>query len=81
MNPRLISPWIDLDTLSSPELSFWYHGYGISMGDFDVYVQSLGGTWSALWDTSGSHMVGKMLHGQKRLFLCHRMLVIRAYTF
>lgn len=53
-NPRLISPWIDLDTLSSPELSFWYHGYGISMGDFDVYVQPLGGSWTALWDTSGS---------------------------
>jgi PKD repeat protein len=53
-NPRLISPWIDLDTLVSPELSFYYHGFGTSMGDFDVYVQKLGGTWSALWDTSGS---------------------------
>jgi hypothetical protein len=23
------------------------------MGDFDVYVQKLGGSWTALWDTSG----------------------------
>ena len=52
-NPRLISPWIDLDTLVSPELSFYYHGFGIGMGDFDVYVQKLGGSWTALWDTSG----------------------------
>ena len=53
IDPRLISPWIDLDTLSSPELSFWYHGYGQQMGDLDVYVQKQGGTWSSLWDTSG----------------------------
>ena len=53
-NPRLISPWIDLDTLVSPELSFYYHGFGTGMGDFDVYVQKLGGTWTSLWDTTGS---------------------------
>ena len=65
-NPRLISPWINLDTLSSPELSFWYHGYGISMGDFDVYIQPLGGTWSALWDTSGSTHGGQMRRGLRK---------------
>ena len=53
-NPRLISPWIDLDTLISPELSFYYHGFGTGMGDFDVYVQKIGGTWTALWDTTGA---------------------------
>ena len=52
-DPRLISPWIDLDTLSSPELSFWYHGFGQQMGDLDVYIQKQGGTWSSLWDTTG----------------------------
>lgn len=52
-DPRLISPWIDLDTLSSPELSFWYHGYGQQMGTLNVRIQSQGGTWSSLWDTSG----------------------------
>ena len=51
--PRMISPWIDLDTLTAPELSFWYHGFGQQMGDFDVYIQPLGGTWSSLWDTTG----------------------------
>ena len=53
IDPRLISPWIDLDTLSTPELSFWYHGYGQQMGDLDVYIQKQGGTWSSLWDTTG----------------------------
>jgi PKD repeat protein len=54
VDPKLVSPWIDLDTLSEPQVSFWYHGHGTSMGDFKVYVQKLGGTWTALWDTSGS---------------------------
>ena len=40
IDPRLISPWIDLDTLSTPELSFWYHGYGQQMGDLDVISKS-----------------------------------------
>lgn len=53
ISPRLISPWIDLDTLSSPELTFWYHGYGQQMGDLDVYIQKQGGLWTSLWDTTG----------------------------
>ena len=53
LDPRLISPWIDLDTISDPELSFWYHGYGQSMGALNVRIQTIGGTWSSVWDTSG----------------------------
>lgn len=53
LDPRLISPWIDMDTISDPELSFWYHGYGQSMGALNVRIQTIGGTWSSVWDTSG----------------------------
>ena len=53
-DPKIITPWIDLDTLTNPEVSFWYHGHGQNMGDLDLYVQKQGGTWTALWDTSGT---------------------------
>ena len=54
VDPKLVTPWIDLDTLSEPQISFWYHGHGTSMGSLKMYVQKLGGTWTALWDTSGA---------------------------
>jgi PKD repeat protein len=73
-NPRLISPWIDLDTLTDPQLSFWYHGYGISMGDFDVYLQPLGGSWTALWDTSGS------THGSQSAAWTEKILSLNSYA-
>ena len=73
-NPRLISPWIDLDTLSTPELSFWYHGFGVAMGDFDVYIQSLGGTWSSLWDTTGS------THGGQNAAWSEKIISLSSYV-
>lgn len=54
VDPKLVSPWIDLDTLTEPQVSFWYHGHGSNMGDLKVYVQKLGSTWTALWDTTGA---------------------------
>ena len=34
----LTTPCIDLDTLQSPKLSFWYHMYGITMGTLKTSV-------------------------------------------
>lgn len=44
---RLISPCIDLDTLSCPKLRFWYHMYGAAMGELHVDISTDGGaTWT-----------------------------------
>lgn len=54
LDPRLFSPWIDLDTLSQPQLSFWYHAFGSQMGDMTVRVRTKQLGWTAVWDTSGA---------------------------
>jgi PKD repeat protein len=74
LNPRLISPWIDLDTIANPELSFWYHGYGTGMGDFDVYIQKTGGSWTALWDTSGA------THGGQNSAWSEKIINLQSYA-
>ena len=42
----MISPCIDLDTVTCPKLRFWYHMYGANMGSLHVDVSTDGGmTW------------------------------------
>jgi hypothetical protein len=40
----LYSPVFDFSSMSRPRLSFWYHMYGLTMGDLVVDIYS-GGTW------------------------------------
>ncbi|MCF6169425.1 MAG: GEVED domain-containing protein [Bacteroidales bacterium] len=49
------SPSLDLTSLTNPELQFYYHMYGSSMGTLSVQVSTDGGTtWSGdIWSKSG----------------------------
>lgn len=40
---RIESPAIDLSTLTTPQLSFWYHAFGSGMGNLNVEVSSNSG--------------------------------------
>ena len=50
------SPVFNFTSLTNPELEFWYHMYGATMGTLDVVVSTDGGlTWSpSLWTLSGN---------------------------
>jgi PKD repeat protein len=40
----LVTPWIDVSQLATPELSFWYHMYGINIDKLEVRVRRYDGT-------------------------------------
>ena len=44
---------IDLDTLSNPELSFFYHMFGGQIQKMDVEISVNGGAWTNLWTATG----------------------------
>ncbi|MEM7370640.1 MAG: GEVED domain-containing protein [Bacteroidota bacterium] len=48
----LVSPCISLTGSTAPRLSFWYHMFGSTMGDLQVYVVT-GGTQTLVWSISG----------------------------
>jgi len=49
---ELVTPLIDVSSLTVPELRFWYHMYGASTGSIDVEVNS-GSGWVNVWSISG----------------------------
>ena len=50
----LESPVIDLDTLSNPELTFFYHMFGGQIQKLDVEISVNGGAYSNLWTATGA---------------------------
>jgi PKD repeat protein len=52
-NPRMHTRWIDLDTLSAPEVRLWYHAFGQNMGTLKLYAQRYDGTTGLLWTQNG----------------------------
>jgi hypothetical protein len=50
----LVSPVIKLDTLSNPELSFFYHMFGNQIQKMEVEIRVNGGAWSNLWTATGA---------------------------
>lgn len=62
----LVSPLISLDTLSSPELRFWYHMFG---SDIDKLVISInnGNGWSVLNTISGQQQTTTIAAWQERV--------------
>ncbi len=52
---NLLSVDMDVSSLTSPEMRFWYHMYGGDMGSLTVEVSTDGGTtWSgSLWNQAG----------------------------
>ncbi|MBN2445692.1 MAG: hypothetical protein JXO22_03145, partial [Phycisphaerae bacterium] len=52
----LNTPCFDLSTLTTPQLRFWYHMYGATMGTLSVEVSGDNCvTWDTLWTASGDH--------------------------
>lgn len=52
LSTDLVTPIIDLDTLSNPELRFWYHMFGIDINKLEVYINN-GGSWSLINTITG----------------------------
>ena len=48
----LITPFYDLDTLSTPELRFWKHQYGNQINNFKVVINN-GSGWTTIHNSSG----------------------------
>lgn len=74
VNPRLFTPWIDLDTLSNPQLSFWYHAFGNQMGDMEVKIRSKQQGWTSVWDTTGQ------LQGSKTALWKEKVIDLSSYV-
>lgn len=55
---EIYSPLIDLGSLSSPELRFWYHMYGSNMGNLRVEVNN-GGAWTQIFSITGQQQTAK----------------------
>ena len=53
-----ISPNISLTGLSSPELSFYYHMYGATMGELEVQIWN-GSQWDSVWALSGEQQTAE----------------------
>lgn len=52
------SPLIDLSTLTTPELTFWYHMYGVNIASLKLYVFN-GTTWTQEFLVSGQQQSSK----------------------
>lgn len=55
---ELLSPAIDHSTLTTPELSFYYHMYGATINKLLIYAEDLGGTRTLLDSIVGQQMTG-----------------------
>ncbi|MBI1316885.1 PKD domain-containing protein [bacterium] len=49
---EILSPLIDLGSLTQPEVRFWYHMYGFSMGTMELAINN-GSGWTNLWSLAG----------------------------
>ncbi len=72
-NTSLTSPEIDLDTLSNPELRFWYHMYGALINDLTVEIND-GSGWTPI-DT----IVGAQQTSENAAWL-ERVIDLSSYT-
>jgi len=50
----ITSPLVDVTSLTTPELSFWYHMYGSLINKLEVYVRGTGGNWTLEHTISGA---------------------------
>ena len=65
-NTRLISPQISLDTLSSPELRFWYHMFGADIDKLEVAVNN-GTGWTTINTITGQQQTSGTAAWQERI--------------
>ncbi|NNM16638.1 MAG: hypothetical protein HKO56_08270, partial [Bacteroidia bacterium] len=57
---ELTSPAIDLSTLGTAEVSFWYHMFGGTMGTLELEVSSDGTTWNSVFSISGQQQTSDL---------------------
>ncbi|MEZ4777089.1 MAG: GEVED domain-containing protein [Bacteroidia bacterium] len=55
---NLVSPCIDLTTISVPKMSFWYHMFGPNMGTLQVVVKTDVGE-TTIWSLSGQQQTSE----------------------
>ena len=55
----ITSPCVDLSTLSAPQLTFWYHMHGPTMGTLEVDVIE-GGVATTVWSISGEQQPNQL---------------------
>jgi hypothetical protein len=56
---NLETPTFDFTSAPAPQLSFWYHMYGATMGTMNLQVSTNSGTtWTTLWTRSGQQQTG-----------------------
>lgn len=56
---QLKTPSIDVSALTSPEMSFWYHMFGFSIGNLQVAVSANGGPFTAVKTITGQQQTAK----------------------
>ncbi len=53
------TPWIDLTPVSVPELTFWYHAYGIHIASTLLQVEDTAGVVTQVWSATGQIQTAK----------------------
>ena len=66
VDTELRTPVIDLDTLQSPELTFWYHMHGSDIDKFRVYIKPLGQPITLLATITGQQQTSNTANWQKK---------------
>ncbi|MEQ8360471.1 MAG: T9SS type A sorting domain-containing protein [Cytophagales bacterium] len=54
---ELISPPIDISSLSAPQVEFFYHMYGATIGTLNLDVLDSAGNWVNIWTLTGQQQV------------------------
>jgi len=69
---ELVSPCIDLAGLNDPQVSYWYHMFGVDMGDLFLDVSTdAGASWTAIDSLIGEqHLAGDSAWLQHSVDLC-----------
>jgi len=53
MQADLITPWVDVSGLTNPGASFWYHMYGVDIGELHIDINDGTGWVNDIWQLSG----------------------------
>ncbi|MEQ8360470.1 MAG: T9SS type A sorting domain-containing protein [Cytophagales bacterium] len=56
---ELESPPIDISALTAPQVEFYYHMYGATMGTLNLDVTDSAGNWINIWSLSGQQQISE----------------------
>ena len=66
-NTILLTPWIDISTLTQPELRFWYHMYGQNIDKLEVRVRRFDGTQQVVATRTGQQQFSSTAAWQQQV--------------